>query len=47
MVRFFLALVLLGFVAAAAGFVYLGVFPPVPAIHTVNQTLPNSGFKTS
>ena len=47
MVRFFLALVFLGFLAAVGGLVYLGGFPPSPAIHTVDKVLANSSFKAS
>ena len=48
--RMFLIVVLLGLVAVgvvllAGGVVYLGLFPPNPAPHAVEKTLPNDRFQ--
>jgi len=40
MIRVFLFVIVLGVVLLAAGMIYLGVFPPNPAPHTVQTTIP-------
>ncbi len=46
MIRMFLFVVALGVVLLAAGVVYLGMFPPNPAPHAVEKTLPNDKFQS-
>jgi len=45
MIRIFLAAVTAGVVLVAAGVLYLGAFPPQPAPHHVERTVPNDQFK--
>jgi hypothetical protein len=40
MIRVFLFVIVLGAVLLAAGMIYLGVFPPNPAQHAVQTTIP-------
>ncbi len=42
--RFFLLVLLLGFVIVAVGMVMLGAFPPAPHIKPVEKVLPNDRF---
>lgn len=42
MIRVFVFVIALGAVLLAAGIVYLGMFPPNPAPHTVQTTIPNA-----
>ena len=46
MSRVFLLVILAGVIVVVAGIVVLGAFPPHPRSATVQQVLPNSGFKT-
>jgi hypothetical protein len=46
MIRVFLFVLALGAVMLAGGVVYLGMFPPNPAQHEVNKTLPNDKFQS-
>ncbi len=46
MIRVFLLVRALGVVLLAGGMVYLGMFPPNPAPHAVEKTLPNDKFQT-
>jgi hypothetical protein len=46
MIRVFLFVLALGVVLLAGGVVYLGMFPPNPAPHAVEKTLPNDKFQT-
>jgi hypothetical protein len=43
--RFFLLVVLLGFVVAAVGLVMLGAFPPEPRPQQIQKVLPNERFQ--
>ena len=40
MIRVFLFVIAIGAVLLAAGMFYLGMFPPNPASHTVQTTIP-------
>lgn len=44
--RFLLFLILVLIVLAAAGFVFLGAFPPDPSPRSVERVLPNEQFQT-
>ena len=44
MARVFMIVVAGGLGLLAGGVVYLGAFPPSPAAHQVERTLPNDGF---
>lgn len=44
MARVFLVVVAGGLALLAGGVVYLGAFPPSPAAHPVERTLPNDVF---
>ncbi len=44
MARVFMIVVAGGLALLAGGVVYLGAFPPSPAEHQVERTLPNDGF---
>jgi len=46
MFRMFLFVLVLGAVLLAGGVVYLGLFPPNPAPHAVEKTLPNDKFQS-
>jgi hypothetical protein len=46
MIRVFLFVVALGVALLAASVVYLGMFPPNPAPHAVEKTLPNDKFQS-
>ncbi len=46
MIRVFLFVLAVGAVLLAAGVVYLGLFPPNPAPHAVEKTLPNDKFQS-
>ena len=46
MIRVFLFVVALGVVLALGFGVYVGMFPPIPAQHEVNKTLPNDKFQS-
>ena len=46
MIRVFLFVLAIGAVLAAAGVVYLGMFPPTPVQHEVQKTLPNDKFQS-
>jgi hypothetical protein len=46
MVRVFLIVLAAGLIALAAGVVYLGAFPPVPHVQTVDKVVPNDTFKS-
>jgi hypothetical protein len=43
--RFFLLVVLLGFVIVAVGVVMLGAFPPEPHPQSITKVLPNDRFQ--
>lgn len=45
MIRVFLIVVAIGVVLLGAGALYLGMFPPNPASHAVEKTLPNDKFQ--
>ncbi len=45
MIRIFLAAVTAGIVLVGGGVLYLGAFPPSPAAHHVERTVPNDQFK--
>lgn len=47
MARVFMIVVAGGLVLLAGGAAYLGAFPPNPASHQVEKTLPNDGFHAS
>jgi hypothetical protein len=44
MIRVFLFVVAVGVVLLLGGVAYLGMFPPNPAQHEVDKTLPNDKF---
>jgi hypothetical protein len=46
MIRGFLIVIAIGVVLLAAGALYLGMFPPNPAPHAVEKTLPNEKFQS-
>jgi len=46
MIRMFLFVLALGVVLLASGVVFLGLFPPNPAPHAVEKTLPNDKFQS-
>lgn len=46
MFRVFLFVLAVGAVLLAGGVVYLGLFPPNPAPHAVEKTLPNDKFQS-
>ena len=46
MIRVFLIVLAIGMVLLGAGAVYLGMFPPNPAPHPVEKTLPNDKFRS-
>ncbi len=41
-----LIILLVLLLGALGGFVYLGLFPPHPHLHSVDRTLPNDQFQT-
>ncbi len=45
MIRIFLIVVAAGIVAVGIAVLYLGAFPPNPAAHHVERTVPNDQFK--
>ena len=46
MIRVFLFVIAIGVVLLGAGALYLGMFPPNPAPHSVERTLPNDKFQS-
>ncbi len=44
MARVFMIVVAGGLALVIGGVVYLGAFPPTPAAHPVERTLPNADF---
>ncbi|TLU72378.1 hypothetical protein [Lichenicoccus roseus] len=44
MIKFFLAVLVLGVVALAGGFIYLGAKPPRPQVQQMHVLLPNDRF---
>ncbi len=46
MLRAFLIILAAGLIALAAGFAYLGEFPPSPHVQTVVKVLPNDRFQS-
>ncbi len=44
MIRIFLIVVAAGVMLGLVGLVYLGLFPPHPAVHQVVTVLPNTQF---
>jgi hypothetical protein len=44
MARVFMIVLAGGLVLVIGGMVYLGAFPPTPAAHPVERTLPNADF---
>ena len=46
MLRVFMVVIGIGIVLAAAGAVYVGLFPPNPSTHAVEKTLPNDRFQS-
>ncbi|HUB14428.1 MAG TPA: hypothetical protein VMB34_20930 [Acetobacteraceae bacterium] len=46
MIRVFLVVVALGVLLLAGGMVYLGMFPPNPAQHAVEKTVPIDKVQT-
>ena len=47
MIKFFLAVLVLGVVALAGGFIYLGAAPPRPHVQQMHVVLPNDRFGSS
>jgi hypothetical protein len=45
MVRAFLIVMAVGLIALAAGFAYLGAFPPAAHVQTIDKVLPNDRFQ--
>ncbi|HET6235461.1 MAG TPA: hypothetical protein VFE41_10940 [Acetobacteraceae bacterium] len=46
MVRTFLIILAAGLIALAAGFLYLGAFPPGAHVQTIEKVLPNDKFQS-
>ena len=44
MIRIFLFVVAIGLFLIGAGALYLGMFPPTPASHSVEKVVPNDKF---
>ena len=41
-----LLVLLIALVAGLGGFIYVGLYPPHPRVHSIDRTLPNDQFQT-